>query len=215
RVVVGERSAQRLQDILRAELLVLPFIDHRVFEVQHYARGAGVQHFHHKFRFVGGAGHLIALVEAPVRQFDSPVAAGHRRRKEMRGLVAAQRFFERFAARFQESAMTRRKSAVQRREKIQKTRGQVALACARWSAIDVKSANFRLRQAFGKRCGGHVRSSVQAACAAGLAAGTGSVNWAVSVEPWSAMVEAVPPEMICCTSSKYPVPTKRWCFTAP
>src|SRR5207245_8403888 len=41
-----------------------------------------------------------------------------------------------------------------------------------------------------------------------------SANCACSVEPSSAVVEATPPAITCVSASKYPVPTKRWCFTA-
>lgn len=40
------------------------------------------------------------------------------------------------------------------------------------------------------------------------------VNCASSVDPFSAVVEDVPPEMTIDTSSKYPVPTSRWCLVA-
>jgi hypothetical protein len=55
----------------------------------------------------------------------------------------------------------------------------------------------------------------------GVGCGTGAAfrdlrfeNCAVSVDPASAFVEAVPLVITCCTSSKYPVPTNCWCFTA-
>jgi len=39
-------------------------------------------------------------------------------------------------------------------------------------------------------------------------------NCAASVDPCSAVVEAAPPATNCVTSSKYPVPTSRWCRVA-
>jgi hypothetical protein len=40
------------------------------------------------------------------------------------------------------------------------------------------------------------------------------MNCEASVEPSKAVVEDIPPTTTCCTASKYPVPTNRWCFTA-
>src|SRR2546426_4638462 len=44
--------------------------------------------------------------------------------------------------------------------------------------------------------------------------GTASWNWARSVDPSIASVDAVPPETTWATSSKYPVPTNDWCSIA-
>ena len=54
--------------------LVLPLVDHRVFEVEHDAGRAGVEHLHDQLGIVRRTGHLVALILAPLRQLDPPVA---------------------------------------------------------------------------------------------------------------------------------------------
>ena len=45
-IVVGQVTAQRGEHIGDAQHQVLPGVGHRVFEIEHYAGGAGIQHFY-------------------------------------------------------------------------------------------------------------------------------------------------------------------------
>ncbi len=49
-----------------------PGIGHGIFEIEHDARRAGIEHFHDELGVVGRTRHLIALVGAPIGECDSP-----------------------------------------------------------------------------------------------------------------------------------------------
>jgi hypothetical protein len=62
---------------------VLPLVHHGIFQIKHHSGCAGIEHLNHKGRIVGRACHLVALVLAPFRQFDSPAAAHGLSRKSV------------------------------------------------------------------------------------------------------------------------------------
>ena len=70
-------------DVVDAKLKMVPDVRHRVFEVQHHSGRAGIQHFYHQLGVVCRAGHLVALVLAPLRQRDAPFAGRRFRRRKM------------------------------------------------------------------------------------------------------------------------------------
>jgi len=75
-VLVTEFAAKGGENVLHAEALVRPLVDGRVFEIEHHAGGAGIQHFDDEFGFVGGACHLVALIRGPRGQSDFPIGCG-------------------------------------------------------------------------------------------------------------------------------------------
>ena len=45
-VVISQMAAQRGKHVRNAQHQVLPRVRHRVFEIEHHAGGAGIQHFY-------------------------------------------------------------------------------------------------------------------------------------------------------------------------
>ena len=88
-VVVGEGAFEGLEDVGGAFDHVALAADHGVFEVEHDAGCAGVEHLDDELGVVGGAGHLVALVLAPVREVDAPAAVGGVGGGQVVGEVAA------------------------------------------------------------------------------------------------------------------------------
>jgi hypothetical protein len=70
---------------------MLPLVNRGIFQVEHDSGRAGVQHLDHEVGIIGGAGHLIALVLAPLRQLYAPAVADRRGGKSMSGLFALMR----------------------------------------------------------------------------------------------------------------------------
>ena len=66
-IEVAELPAQRFHDVVDALVEMLPLIRHRILEVEHHARRAGIEHLHDQVGVVGRAGHLVPLIPAPVR----------------------------------------------------------------------------------------------------------------------------------------------------
>ena len=79
-VEVAQLTPQRCMNVADAELEVIPEVGGRIFQVEHDTRRTRVQHFHHQLRIVRGSGHLVALILAPVRQRNVPVAGRRFRR---------------------------------------------------------------------------------------------------------------------------------------
>jgi hypothetical protein len=66
-VLVAQLAVEGGDHVVEREQHVPPLVDHRVLEVEHDARRAGVEHLHDELGLIGGSRHLIALVLAPGR----------------------------------------------------------------------------------------------------------------------------------------------------
>ena len=118
-IVVRQLAVERGDDVVVAEHEVIPRVGHRVFEIEHHAGRAGVEHLDDELGVVGGSGHLIALICAPRRQLDAPVGrrgfglaedtSADRRRARAR--AARSRVRQSVAARRKRSCSGRKNSA--------------------------------------------------------------------------------------------------------
>ena len=75
-VVVTEFVLVSGNGVLGSEQDVLPDVCGGVFQIDHDGRRSGIQQFHRQLSIVGRAGHLIALIGAPVGHLDAPVGGG-------------------------------------------------------------------------------------------------------------------------------------------
>ena len=90
-VVIAELAAQAGQNVGHARFVMRPLVDAGIFQIEHHAGRARVQHLDAQFAVVGGPGHLVALVVAPLRQRDPPAVAHRVGREVVPGLVALKR----------------------------------------------------------------------------------------------------------------------------
>lgn len=90
-VVVAQAAGECFQNILNSREDVLPAIGGGVLEIEHDARGAGIQHLHDEFGVVRRAGHLIALIGAPLGERDAPFRGGGFGGREIIGIAAGMR----------------------------------------------------------------------------------------------------------------------------
>src|SRR6185437_7855779 len=126
-VEVRELAAQGGMDVANPEFEMLPEIRHRVFEVEHHSRRSGVQHLHHQLGIVGRAGHLVALVLAPLGHDDRPIRRGRLGRRQVIRRPALMRLLEHALALGHQLTLTRRESLMQRKKEVQEPGGQIAL----------------------------------------------------------------------------------------
>src|SRR5439155_22205375 len=126
-VEVSQSAAQRLQNIFHAQPLMLPLVDRRVFQVEHYSRRTRVEHFHYEVGIVRRPCHLVSLVLAPLRQLNSPAVPYCFSGIEVCRLVVVMRLRQNPLSIFNQLLLPRSKTFVQRGEKFQKTLWQVAL----------------------------------------------------------------------------------------
>ena len=126
-VEIGQRPTQRLHDVLHPNPLMLPFVDHGIFQVKHHAGRARVQHFHHQVGIVGWTGHLVALVLAPFRQFDSPAPPYRVSWKPVGRLLPLMGFRQNLLAFLDQRPLPDSKAPMQWRQKLQKSLRQVML----------------------------------------------------------------------------------------
>src|SRR5438105_6655910 len=87
-VKVSQLAAQCRMNVLDAKLEMVPGVRHRIFEVEHYSWRARVDHFHHQLGVVGWAGHLIALIRAPLGKRDRPCSRRRLRSRKLTGELA-------------------------------------------------------------------------------------------------------------------------------
>ena len=104
---------KRRKDVRDREHRVLPDVGDGIFQVEHHARRAGVQHLHHELAVIGRACHLIALVLAPGGKLDAPVRAGCVGRRQVIRQLALMRRGERSRALLVECALSRREMLVE------------------------------------------------------------------------------------------------------
>ena len=127
RVVVGQRATQRLQNIFHAQPLMLPLVDRRVFQVEHYSRRTRVEHFHYEVGIVRRPCHLVSLVLAPLRQLNSPAVSYRFSGIKMRRFVVIVRLRQNSLSILNQLLLPRSKAFMQRSEKFQQTLWQVTL----------------------------------------------------------------------------------------
>ncbi len=95
RVVVGQLSVKRGDQVVVPGHEVVPAIEHRVFEIEHHAGRPGVEHLDDELGVVGRPRHLVALIGAPRRQLDTPIGGRRFRRGQVGRKVAGVRARER------------------------------------------------------------------------------------------------------------------------
>src|SRR5438034_2951661 len=126
-VEVGQSAAQRLQNILYSQPLMLPLVHGRVFQVEHHSGSARVEHFDYEIGIVGWPGHLVALILAPLRQLNSPAVSYRFSGIKMCRFVVVVRLRQNPLSIFNQLLLPRSKTFMQRSEKFQKPVWQVAL----------------------------------------------------------------------------------------
>ena len=82
-VEIIQSPRKRLKNIFDPALVVLPDIRRRILEIQHHARRARIQHLYHQVCLIRWPSHLVALIRAPRRQFNSPRASRRLRRRQI------------------------------------------------------------------------------------------------------------------------------------
>ena len=112
-VEIAEFAAQRRKDVGDALREVWPGIGDGIFQIEHDAWSARVQHLHDEFGVIGRAGHLIALILAPFRQLDAPGGLGGLGSRQVVGQLAPMRGFERCGAASDQIPLARCEGAVQ------------------------------------------------------------------------------------------------------
>ena len=125
-VEIREPARERFENIFDSARIVLPGIGVRIFEIQHHAGSAGIQHFHNQVRIVGGTSHLIALITAPCGQFNPPGVRGRHRGRQIIRQLACVSFRERIPAPRQQRALPQSERGVQRSKKLQKSLWEIA-----------------------------------------------------------------------------------------
>ena len=101
-----------------------PLIDGGVFEIEHDPGSAGVEHFDDQFGFIGGAGHLVALVLAPGRHADLPELALGLAGRQVGRQLAAVRGRQRSLAPGDKLLLPGSEALVQRLEELKETGGK-------------------------------------------------------------------------------------------
>src|SRR5579871_1804918 len=102
-----------------------PLVHTRIFEIEHDAGSTGVQHLDAEVAVIGGAGHLIALVLAPIGQGDLPSVADGVGREVVRRFLAFERALQAYKSFRCEFLLSWRKSAMQGKEEIQEPRRKI------------------------------------------------------------------------------------------
>ena len=125
-VVIAKFAAQAGQNVGHSELMMRPLVGAGIFEIEHDAGSTRVQHLDAQLGVVGRAGHLVALVAAPVGQRDPPAVARSLGREAVRRLRAFQRRLQHFHALNRQFLLARGERAVQRQKEFHKARGQIA-----------------------------------------------------------------------------------------
>ncbi len=126
-VKISESPRQRFQNVLYTLRVVFPHVRSRIFQVQHYAGRAGIEHLHHEFCVIRRPSHLIPLVRAPRRQLDAPGTHGPDRRWQVGRNFSRVRFRLRVFAPRHERPLPQRQRRVKRGQKIQKPFWEIAL----------------------------------------------------------------------------------------
>ena len=124
-IEIGQRSAQRRENVLTATHDVGPGVGGGVFQVQHHAGRSRVQHLDHQLGVVSRAGHLVALVTAPLGQLNAPVAARGLRRLKVCGQATLVGFLQHANAPLHQRLLARGECAVQRQQELEESRRQV------------------------------------------------------------------------------------------
>ncbi len=87
-IEVVEPAGERFQNIFNPLRIVPPGVGRGVFQIEHDAGSAGIQHFHDKIGVIRGAGHLVPLIRAPGRKLNAPGICGRYRGRQVIGNLA-------------------------------------------------------------------------------------------------------------------------------
>ena len=106
---------------------MLPLVHHGVFQIEHHARRARVEHLYHQVRVVRWACHLVALVLTPRRQFNSPASANRVAGKPVRRIFSVMGPLENALAFFDQRLLPGSEAPMQWGQKFHESLGQVEL----------------------------------------------------------------------------------------
>src|SRR5262250_3373075 len=126
-IEVRQCAAQCGENVFDRKTLVIPLVHRRVFQVEHHARRARIEHLYNQFRVVGRPGHLVTLVLAPLGQLDSPPIAYRLARIAVGGFVPLQGLSKHPLALANQLFLPGRETLVQILEEVGKTARQIAL----------------------------------------------------------------------------------------
>ena len=125
-VEIGQRPASASRMFSMPRRLCSQELAVGVFEIEHHAGSAGIQHLHHEFGVIGRTGHLVALIRAPRRQLDAPgICRGHRRRQVVRKLAGV-RFNQGAIAAGNESTLARGERSMEWHEEFNEVLREIA-----------------------------------------------------------------------------------------
>ena len=125
-VEVRQTARERLENVPDSALVVFPGICSGVFEIEHDAGSAGVQHFHHEIGFVGRTRHLIALVGTPFRKLDAPGICSGDRWRQVAGQLTSLGFGEGRFATDNKGALARSERSVKWHEEFNEALREIA-----------------------------------------------------------------------------------------
>ena len=91
-VEVREPARERLKNVFDAARVVFPGVGSGVFQIEHDAGRAGIQHLHNKIGVVCRSRHLVPLIRAPRRKLNAPGIRGGHRRRQVIGELPGVRF---------------------------------------------------------------------------------------------------------------------------
>ena len=149
-IEVREPAGERFQNIFNPLRIVLPGVGSGVFQVEHDAGSAGIQHFHDKVGVICRAGHLVPLIRAPGGKLNAPKICGGDRGGQVIGNLARVGFGQGVIAARDQRALPQRERGMQRRKEFEKARGEIASRIEfRRSGIDRHDA---IRKGQGSEC---------------------------------------------------------------
>ncbi len=132
---------ERFQNIFNPLRIVPPGVGRGVFQIEHDAGSAGIQHFHDKIGVIRRAGHLVPLIRTPAGKLYAPgIRRGHRGRQVI-GNLARVGFGQGVIAARHQCALPQRERGVQRRKEFEKARGEIA------SRIEIRRSGIDLHDA--------------------------------------------------------------------
>ena len=140
-------AAESGQHVGDAQHQVLPGVSHRVFEIEHYAGRAGIEHFYDELAVVGGAGHLVALILAPGWELDAPVFLCCCGRRQVIRQMASKGCFQGLIALFNQGALPGRKLFMEGNKELDESFRQIL------GGIEAGRGRVRGHDRFGSRSG--------------------------------------------------------------
>ena len=115
-----------MENVFYPDVLVPPLIHRGIFHVEHHPGGSRIEHLHYQLGIVRWASHLVALVLAPFRQLDVPPIAYSLAWIPVGRLVTLMRFGQDALALGNKFLLPAAETAMQRGEKLEKSRREIA-----------------------------------------------------------------------------------------